>query len=132
MGSLDLEAMVYRFLLQSLALLYFASFSVHSKVGPVGDQGTQDCCPSITVTGLTSNQNLNGEYILKTRLSSKPEEVCLNGCIYTKKDDTDEFCFKMDEESLFFSECFVLGSTQTTTTIMTTTKRTTTTTTQSP
>ena len=99
--------MDYRLLFKSLAFLYFTLLSVHTKVGPVKDQGSEDCCPSITVTGLTTNQELNGEYILKTRLDSKPEEACLNGCIYTKNDDTDEFCFRKDEESMISSECFV-------------------------
>merc|ERR1711915_1131752 len=122
MGSLELETMGYRYLLQSLALLYFTLLSVHTQVGTVGDQGREDCCPSIIVNGLQTNQDLNGEYILKTRLHSKPEEACLNGCIYTKKDDKEEYCFKKDEESLISSECFVLQSTPTTTTtIMATT-----------
>merc|ERR1711915_642405 len=122
MGSLELETMGYRYLLQSLALLYFTLLPVHTQVGTVGDQGTEDCCPSITVSGLQTNQDLNGEYILKTKLNFKPEEACLNGCIYTKKDDKEEYCFKKDEESLISSECFVLQNTPTTTTtIMATT-----------
>merc|ERR1711915_368651 len=120
MGSLLLAAMGYRLLLQSSALIYFTLLSVHSQLGPVGDQATEDCCPSITVSGLETNQDLNGEYILKTKLNSKPDEVCLNGCIYMKKDDKDEFCFRKDEDSLISSECFVVLSTTTTITTTTT------------
>merc|ERR1711915_989099 len=121
MGSLLLAAMGYRLLLQSSALIYFTLLSVHSQLGPVGDQATEDCCPSITVSGLETNQDLNGEYILKTKVNSKPDKVCLNGCIYMKKDDKDEFCFRKDEDSMISSDCFVAFSTPTTTTNTTTT-----------
>ena len=85
--------------LLSMTLLY-----VHCQ-GPVGGQGEDDCCPFITVNVGGVYQDLDGEYTLKTKQDSKPDAMCLNSCIYSKKDDPDDFCFRMDEEFLAAVEC---------------------------
>ena len=60
-----------------------------------------DCCPSISVSLGGSYANLAGDYQLKEDAGSKPEEVCVNGCIYTKvgSPSTDEYCFKSENVS---------------------------------
>ena len=66
--------------------------------GAVGGEGGSDCCPFITVNVVGSYANLNGDYTLTQHKESKPEEVCINGCIYTKEGSpsTKEYCFKAD------------------------------------
>ena len=66
--------------------------------GAVGGEGDDDCCPFITVNVGGSYANLNGDYKLIHNKESKPEEVCINGCIYTKEGSpsTKEYCFKAD------------------------------------
>ena len=39
----------------------------------------------------SANPELNGEYLLQGEEEEKPEEICVDGCIYTK--DGDEYCF---------------------------------------
>eukprot|EP00091_Calanus_sinicus_P016784 TRINITY_DN36346_c0_g1_i1.p1 TRINITY_DN36346_c0_g1~~TRINITY_DN36346_c0_g1_i1.p1 ORF type:complete len:142 (-),score=24.02 TRINITY_DN36346_c0_g1_i1:75-476(-) len=55
-----------------------------------------DCCPVISVSVGGSYADLSGDYQLKENRSSKPEEVCLNGCVYAKDGlpSYGEFCFK--------------------------------------
>ena len=48
------------------------------------------CCPKMTVVN-SANPELNGEYLLQGEEEEKPEEICVDGCIYTK--DGDEYCF---------------------------------------
>ena len=66
--------------------------------GPIGGEGDNDCCPFISVNVEGSNADLNGEYRLNKKSGSKPEDVCINGCIYTKEGSpsTHEYCFKAD------------------------------------
>ena len=51
-----------------------------------------DCCPIRTVRdALGEDSKLNGVYTLKTKEASKPDPICLDGCIYTR--DDEEYCF---------------------------------------
>ena len=66
--------------------------------GPIGGEGDNDCCPFISVNVEGSNADLKGDYRLTKKSGSKPEDVCINGCIYTKEGSpsTHEYCFKAD------------------------------------
>ena len=48
-----------------------------------------------------SYANFSGDYTLTKKEESKAEEVCINGCIYTKVGEplTKEFCFKADSSA---------------------------------
>merc|ERR1712002_166762 len=50
-----------------------------------------DCCPLVSV-GID-------DYVFSQYLPDKPEEVCSNGCIYTRLGDTssDQYCFKQGD-----------------------------------
>ena len=51
-----------------------------------------ECCLIKTVRDAAGEDSkLNGVYILKTRMEAKPDEVCLDGCVYTR--DNAEYCF---------------------------------------
>ena len=103
-SSVDEAAMGCGNLLPSFLLLYITLLFVHGQ-GPVGGHGADDCCPFIMVNVGGAYQDLDGEYTLKAKQDLKPDEICLNGCIYSKKDDPDDFCFRMDEEFLADVEC---------------------------
>ena len=64
--------------------------------GDTFGESDNDCCLSIAVSVGGSYANLTGDYQYKRDAGSKPEEVCLNGCVYTKDglSSTREFCFK--------------------------------------
>ena len=64
-------------------------------------EGGNDCCLSIAVILEGSYAHLAGDYQLKEDTGSKPEEVCVNGCIYTKvgSPSTDEYCFKSENDA---------------------------------
>ena len=66
----------------------------------IGESGS-DCCPSISVSVGGSYANLTGDYQYKRDAGSKPEEVCVNGCVYTKvgSPSTDEYCFKSENDA---------------------------------
>ena len=70
-------------------------------------EGRNDCCPFITVDVGGDNANLTGEYNLKDDKGFKPEDVCINGCIYTKEGSpsTDEYCFKTDNTAVADVKC---------------------------
>ena len=72
-------------------------------------EGGNDCCLSIAVSLEGSYANLAGDYQLKEDAGSKPEEVCINGCIYTKdgSPSTDEYCFKSENVVGLDVECKV-------------------------
>ena len=43
---------------------------------------------------------MDGTYHLKTEISNKPNEVCVDGCIYYKDQNKhEEYCFGLVEES---------------------------------
>ena len=69
-----------------------------SGQGPIGGERGNDCCPFITVNVGGSNADLKGEYTFRDQERSKREEICINGCIYTKdgSPSTDEYCFRSD------------------------------------
>ena len=69
--------------------------------GLVGGEGGGNSCPLITVNVGGSYANFSGDYTLTKKEESKPEEVCINGCIYTKVGSplTKEFCFKADSSA---------------------------------
>ena len=71
-----------------------------------GDDG-EDCCPSLMVNVKGSDLSLNGDYKLKTNRGSKPEEICINGCIYTKEGSSSsvEYCFKLDRGASADVQC---------------------------
>ena len=55
----------------------------------------ESCCETKTVTGAGL---LDGEYMLNDNLDTKPDPVCLNGCIYTKNGEPEnEYCFKSSQ-----------------------------------
>ena len=60
-----------------------------------GESGN-DCCLFIEVSVGGSYANLTGDYQYKRKEGDKLEEVCVNGCVYTKDGlpSTVEFCFK--------------------------------------
>ena len=64
--------------------------------GPLGGAGGSACCPLITVS---VGGPYDGEYKLKEEKSSKPENVCVNGCVYTKEGSpaTEKYCFRADD-----------------------------------
>ena len=68
-----------------------------------------DCCLSIAVSVGGAYANLTGDYQYKRDAGSKPEEVCVNGCIYTKDglSSTREFCFKGDSVAGVNVQCQV-------------------------
>merc|ERR1711872_184061 len=68
------------------------------------------CCPSKRVTGMG---NLDDIYTLKDDKGVKPEDVCVDGCVYTRNDPlspSDEYCFK-NGETEGNVECQELGTT---------------------
>ena len=85
---------------------------VYHCTGPIGGDGSANCCPIITVNADDNNQELSGKYKLKIKQESKPNEVCINGCIYTKQDDPDEYeyCFKMENIYPAVVKCEVMKS----------------------
>jgi len=79
--------------------------------GPVGGQGADACCPLITVNSDKVEKNLNGDYSLKKKQSSKPDEICINGCVYAKpKEPENEFCFIVDNEYKADVQCSAVTS----------------------
>ena len=50
------------------------------------------CCETQTVTDAEPS-DLNGEYKLKVIMDEKADEICMDGCIYTKEGEDDDFCF---------------------------------------
>ena len=45
---------------------------------------------------------LDGAYTLKEEVGEKPEDVCVDGCIYSRLNSTnvdDEYCFKREDSS---------------------------------
>ena len=52
-----------------------------------------DCCQTKTVRDAREqDSHLNGVYTLKTKEDSKPDPICVDGCVYVK--DDKEYCFK--------------------------------------
>ena len=51
-----------------------------------------DCCQTKTVRDAPEDSDLNGVYTLKTKKDTKPDPVCIDGCIYIR--DNKEYCFK--------------------------------------
>ena len=62
--------------------------------------GGNACCLSISVSVGGSYANLTGDYQYKEDKGFKPEEVCVNGCVYTKvgSPSTVEYCFKIGND----------------------------------
>merc|ERR1719430_1784647 len=61
------------------------------KLNPSGG----GCCHNITVKEAGAEfASLNGEYYLEDDSNEKPESVCIDGCIYKRLGDDDEYCFK--------------------------------------
>ena len=56
-----------------------------------------DCCQTKIVRDAREQEpcqdsHLNGVYTLKTKEDSKPDPICVDGCVYVK--DNKEYCFK--------------------------------------
>merc|ERR1712142_673939 len=59
----------------------------------------QECCKIKMVQGMGE---LDGAYTLKEEVGEKPEDVCVDGCIYSRLNSTnvdDEYCFKREDSS---------------------------------
>merc|ERR1711942_148084 len=60
----------------------------------------QDCCPKLVVSDMPG---LDDTYTLSEKRNDKPEDICNDGCIYTRSSDPDdsedEYCFKSEETS---------------------------------
>ena len=55
-----------------------------------------ECCPTKTLKNAPDeDSDLNGVYILKTKMDSKPDAVCVDTCVYVK--NNKEYCFKEQE-----------------------------------
>merc|ERR1712098_566982 len=58
----------------------------------------QDCCPKLVVSDMPG---LDDAYTLSEKRNDKPEDICNDGCIYTRssdpEDSDDEYCFKSEE-----------------------------------
>merc|ERR1712025_209201 len=58
----------------------------------------QDCCPKLVVSDMPG---LDDTYTLSEKRNDKPEDICNDGCIYTRssdpEDSDDEYCFKSEE-----------------------------------
>merc|ERR1712025_52711 len=55
----------------------------------------QDCCPKLVVSDMPG---LDDTYTLSEKRNDKPEDICNDGCIYTRSDNSDdEYCFKSEE-----------------------------------
>ena len=75
-----------------------------------------DCCRIKTVRdALGEDSKLNGVYTLKTKEDSKPDPICLDGCVYTR--DNQEYCFidkpgpsVVCEVSIFFSNYYMINT----------------------
>merc|ERR1719427_1928451 len=55
---------------------------------------SQDYCQTKVVTGAPSGSGLDGTYELKEDEKTKPEEACLDGCVYTR--GGEEYCFRSE------------------------------------
>merc|ERR1711915_466984 len=110
MGILALEVMLCGVIPPSLLLGVFIFLTVDAQ-GPVGGQGADACCPLITVNSDKVEKNLNGDYSLKKKQISKPDEICTNGCVYVKpKEPEDEFCFIVDNDYKADVQCSAAAS----------------------
>ena len=76
--------------------------------GPIGGEDGSDCCPLISVNVGGPHASLAGQYNLKDKQGSKPED-CINGCIYMKhgSPSTDKYCFKTEQEVGADVQCLV-------------------------
>ena len=63
----------------------------------------------VKVTVVSGKGAMDGKYVLKEYVGEKPNEVCVDGCIYFKDDNLeDEYCFKAVEEvDAAFVQCEV-------------------------
>ena len=56
-------------------------------------------CVKVTIVS-GKGEEMDGKYILKELVGEKPDEVCVDGCIYFKDENReDEYCFKMAESA---------------------------------
>ena len=85
----------------SLILIIFLSYLEITFNAP-----TTAC---VKVTVVSGKGEMDGKYVLKEHVGEKPNEVCIDGCIYFKDDNLeDEYCFKTVEEAdAAFVQCEV-------------------------
>merc|ERR1711874_55458 len=58
---------------------------------------TSDC---VSVTIVSGKGPLDGVYHLKTEMTNRPSDVCVDGCIYFKdQQESEEYCFGVVQES---------------------------------
>ena len=53
-----------------------------------------ECCPVRVISGMG---DLDDVYTLKVEVADKPEEICVDGCVYTRSNASnagEEYCFK--------------------------------------
>ena len=65
-----------------------------------------ECCP---VRVISNMGDLDDVYKLKVEVDGKPESICVDGCIYTRANEShvgEEYCFK-NEQSEGFLQCQV-------------------------
>ena len=93
--------------MRTSAFLVLVILSLATAQGLVGGEDDSDCCSFLSVRVGGDNVILNGDYKLKADRGSKPEAVCINGCIYTREGSVDEFCFKADSEAEADVQCMV-------------------------
>ena len=65
------------------------------------------CCPKMTVTN-SVDPELNGEYLLQGEEEEKPEEICVDGCVYTM--GGDEYCFILTNQGSVECQVWILKS----------------------
>jgi len=66
-----------------------------------------ECCPLRVISGMG---DLDDVYSLKAEVADKPEEICVDGCVYTRANASnsgEEYCFK-NEQSSGSLECQIL------------------------
>ena len=69
------------------------------------DQGNNTCCLFLNVT----DEGFTGIYKNVDKLKDKPEDECINGCIYIKVggNDEDKYCFEKTTKGGFDTKCEV-------------------------
>jgi len=58
-----------------------------------------ECCPLRVISGMG---DLDDVYTLKEEVADKPEEVCVDGCVYIRANASnsgEEYCFKQEQSS---------------------------------
>ena len=90
-------------------LLVGIIFSLATCQSPIVDEENIECCEYMRV----SDPSFAGVYKLNRTEATKPDELCINSCIYTKmgvnssENGHDEFCFKASDRG-YDTKCEVI------------------------